>query len=143
MLLGWGFHLMYPQCPDGAYSCKEGVLLLEDRPRGEVDEADPEARVLGCYRLRFEDGWGLKNAGFLGRFLVWIDHPRVFMNFSFSEFSGLCCPPENVQSAFGQSLATLVEQFAKYAEDVTEENDRSFYRNLANHYGRQWLLEAD
>jgi hypothetical protein len=121
---------------------KEGVLLLEDRPRGEEDEADPEARFLGCYRLRFDDGWGLQNAGFLGRFLVWIDHPRAFMNFSFSEFSGLCCPPEQVQSVFGQSLATLVKQFADYADKVTEEVDRSFYLSLADHYSKQWLLRA-
>jgi hypothetical protein len=121
---------------------KKGVLLLEDRPRGEEDEADPEARFLGCYRLRFDDGWGLQNAGFLGRFLVWIDHPRVFMNFSFSEFSGLCCPPEGVQCVFGQSLGALIEQFAYYAERLVEEDDRSFYLGLADHYSKQWSLRA-
>jgi hypothetical protein len=119
----------------------EGVILLEDHPRGEKDQPNSELRFVNCHRLRFEDGWALKNAGFLGRFLVWIDYPCVFMNISFSEFSGLCCPPEHIESIFGQPLETLVKQFAEYAEKILEEDDRSFYLGLTDHYSKQWLLK--
>lgn len=120
---------------------KEGVLLFEDYLRGAEDEPDPEVRFHSCCRLRFEDGWCLQNGGFIGRFFIWIDHPRAFMNFSFSEFSGLCCPTEYVETVFGRSLAAMVDQFTEYAEESVEE-DQPFYRGLAEHYSKQWLLRG-